>query len=226
MNIIERIDRPCEYVEVAQTALIACQYLYLWLFAGPDDAYKVYSLAILMAFEFVMVHSGLFMAAMPLKASIRLFIPLYGLFAFAFGHSMREGDYTIIILYLATVLNRMRFAFFNVSKSVKQRVVRQSMIALAVYFVLTVSVVCAESVIPSFSLGTAFSESASYTREVRAGGLFVEKPYVPICLGFLYYSVLSFFNFKTVWRERAFIKKKCTGGYTEEVTNKRQQKNK
>lgn len=55
MNIIERIDRPCEYVEVAQTALIACQYLYLWLFAGPDDAYKVYSLAILMAFEFVMV---------------------------------------------------------------------------------------------------------------------------------------------------------------------------
>ena len=77
MNIIERIDRPCEYVEVAQTALIACQYLYLWLFAGPDDAYKVYSLAILMAFEFVMVHSGLFMAAMPLKASIRLFIPLH-----------------------------------------------------------------------------------------------------------------------------------------------------
>ena len=189
MNIIERIDRPCEYVEVAQTALIACQYLYLWLFAGPDDAYKVYSLAILMAFEFVMVHSGLFMAAMPLKASIRLFIPLYGLFAF--GHSMREGDYTIVILYLATVLNRMRFAFFNVSKSVKQRVVKQSMIALAVYFVLTVSVVCAESVIPSFSLGAAFSESASYTREVRAGGLFVEKPYVPICLGFLYYSVLS-----------------------------------
>lgn len=183
MNIIERIDRPCEYVEVAQTALIACQYLYLWLFAGPDDAYKVYSLAILMAFEFVMVHSGLFMAAMPLKASIRLFIPLYGLFAF--GHSMREGDYTIVILYLATVLNRMRFAFFNVSKSVKQRVVKQSMIALAVYFVLTVSVVCAESVIPSFSLGAAFSESASYTREVRAGGLFVEKPYVPICLGFL-----------------------------------------
>lgn len=156
MNIIERIDRPCEYVEVAQTALIACQYLYLWLFAGPDDAYKVYSLAILMAFEFVMVHSGFFMAAMPLKASIRLFIPLYGLFAFAVGYSMREGDYTIIILYLATVLNRMRFAFFNVSKSVKQRVVRQSMIALAVYFVLTVSVVCAESVIPSFSLGAAF----------------------------------------------------------------------
>ena len=26
MNIIERIDRPCEYVEVAQTALIACRF--------------------------------------------------------------------------------------------------------------------------------------------------------------------------------------------------------
>lgn len=91
MNIIERIDRPCEYVEVAQTALIACQYLYLWLFAGPDDAYKVYSLAILMAFEFVMVHSGLFMAAMPLKASIRLFIPLYGLLHLHLGIQCGRG---------------------------------------------------------------------------------------------------------------------------------------
>jgi len=91
MNIIERIDRPCEYVEVAQTALIACQYLYLWLFAGPDDAYKVYSLAILMAFEFVMVHSGLFMAAMSLKASIRLFIPLYGLLHLHLGIQCGRG---------------------------------------------------------------------------------------------------------------------------------------
>lgn len=31
MNIIERIDRPCEYVEVAQTALIACQYLLIFM---------------------------------------------------------------------------------------------------------------------------------------------------------------------------------------------------
>ena len=132
MNIIERIDRPCEYVEVAQTALIACQYLYLWLFAGPDDAYKVYSLAILMAFEFVMVHSGLFYGSYAAQGfNTAVYSVVWAFLHLHLGHSMREGDYTIIILYLATVLNRMRFAFFNVSKSVKQRVVRQSMIALA-----------------------------------------------------------------------------------------------
>lgn len=171
--------------------MIVADFRYLWLFAGPDDAYKVYSLAILMAFEFVMVHSGflwqLCRSRLQYGCLFRCMDFLHSQLGIQCG-----GDYTIIILYLATVLNRMRFAFFNVSKSVKQRVVKQSMIALAVYFVLTVSVVCAESVIPSFSLGAAFSESASYTREVRAGGLFVEKPYVPICLGFLYYSVLSF----------------------------------
>lgn len=91
MNIIERIDRPCEYVEVAQTALIACQYLYLWLFAGPDDAYKVYSLAILMAFEFVMVHSGLFMAAMPLKASIRCLFRCMGFLHLHLGIQCGRG---------------------------------------------------------------------------------------------------------------------------------------
>lgn len=110
MNIIERIDRPCEYVEVAQTALIACQYLYLWLFAGPDDAYKVYSLAILMAFEFVMVHSGLYgsYAAQGFNTAVYSVVWAFCICIWAFNAG---GDYTIIILYLATVLNRMRFAF-------------------------------------------------------------------------------------------------------------------
>lgn len=108
MNIIERIDRPCEYVEVAQTALIACQYLYLWLFAGPDDAYKVYSLAILMAFEFVMVHSGLLWQLCRSRLQYGCLFRCMGFCIWAFNAG---GDYTIVILYLATVLNRMRFAF-------------------------------------------------------------------------------------------------------------------
>lgn len=110
MNIIERIDRPCEYVEVAQTALIACQYLYLWLFAGPDDAYKVYSLAILMAFEFVMVHSGLLWQLCRSRLQYGCLFRCMG-FCICIWAFNAGGDYTIIILYLATVLNRMRFAF-------------------------------------------------------------------------------------------------------------------
>lgn len=197
MNLIERIDKPCEYISVAQTGVIALQYLYLWLFAGSDDAYRVYSMATLMAFEFVMIHSGIIMAAVPRKYSILIFFPIYGLFAYAFHLMMREGDYTVMIIYLTTVLNRMRFAFFNVSKGMKMRSVMISFIAASCYLLMMMVIAAGKDIIPAFALGESLTSSVVY-REAAAGtgGLFTDKPCTAICLGFLYYSLLSYVNYR------------------------------
>lgn len=197
MNTIERINKSCEYIGVAQTGIIAFQFLYLWLFAGVEEAYQVYAMAILMAFEFIMVHSGVFMSVMPKKYSLFVFFPLYGLFAYAFDQMMGESDYTVIIIYLTTVLNRMRFAFFNASKEMKNEQVFMSVIAVIGYFFLLVGVVLVGKLVPEFALGDSFTASEVY-REVSAksGGLFIDKPSLPICLGFLYYSFLSYVNYR------------------------------
>ena len=56
MNIIERIDRPCEYVEVAADSL-DCLPIPIFMVVSPDRMMPIryIQLATLMAFEFVMV---------------------------------------------------------------------------------------------------------------------------------------------------------------------------
>lgn len=199
MNLIERIDKPCEYIGVVQTGVIALQYLYIWLFGGSDDAYRVYAMATLMAFEFIMVHSGIIMSAVPRKYSVLVFFPFYGLFAYAFHQMMREGDYTVMIIYLTVVLNRMRFAFFNVGREIKLRSVMISFIAASCYLLIMTVVAAVQDFIPAFALGESLTSSVAY-REAAAGtgGLFTEKPCTAICFGFLYYSLLSYVNYRIV----------------------------
>lgn len=198
VNITKRIDLPCEYIGIAQTGLIALQYLYLWLFADTEDAYKVYSMAILMGFEFIMLHSGVFMATVPRKYSILVFFPVYGLFAYAFHRMMREGDNVIMVIYLTTVLNRMRFAFFNADQEMKNRAGMLSIIAITGYFFLLLAVVIGSSFVPAFALGQSFTSSDVYREVATSGGVFTDKPYTAICLGFLYYSMLSYVNYRMV----------------------------
>lgn len=203
----KRIDKLFEYTGIAQTLFIAWQYLYLWLFAQPDDAYKVYSFAILIAFEFIMVHSGVFMAALSKKYSILLFCPLYGLFAWGFNRMLDGKDQTILIIYLLTILNRMRFAFFDASKTVKSRTIALSIMAVFIYFGLLFVVVLGSSIIPAFALGTSFSQSEAYQSVSQVGGLFMDKPYTAISLGFMYYSLLSYTNYKMIRNKALFLPK-------------------
>jgi len=119
MNIIEKYDKPFEYAGIFMSLLIAYQFLMVWLSPDASDSSKISSMAGLMAFEFVMVHSGVFMAVMPKKISLFILIPFYGLFALAFTASIGNTD--ILIIYLIVVFNRMRFAFSDVSSHIKNR---------------------------------------------------------------------------------------------------------
>lgn len=205
MSFFQRIDRICEYIGVLQTLFIAGYFLFLWLFATEADAYVVYSMAILMGFEFIMVHSGVIMTFLSKTYSILLFFPFYGLFAWGFNKMLDDGDNTVMILYLTTVLNRMRFAFFNADENMKNRAVMTSVISVMIYFFLLFLVCFGSSLVPHFSLGESFTNSAAYAAVQKVGGMFPEEPYVPICLGFLYYLLLSYVSFKMI-RNPGFIK--------------------
>ena len=52
--------------------------------------------------------------------------------------------------------------------------------------------------VPEFGLNKHFLESSHYFDQVKSSGLFIEKPYVPICMGFIYYSVpVLYFIYRT-----------------------------
>ncbi len=64
ISVIERWDKPFEYFGFLNLVLMAFYYGSLWFSATPLDAYKVFKFSLLMAFEFIMVHSGVFMVAL------------------------------------------------------------------------------------------------------------------------------------------------------------------
>ncbi|GIJ96724.1 hypothetical protein CAPN001_12930 [Capnocytophaga stomatis] len=194
--VIEQFDKPLEYFSIFQYLFFAGTYLYFWIYADISDAYKVYSLAMLIIFEFIMVHSGIFMTLIPAKYSLLLFFPFYGIFALVFNLSLNLGDNQILILYLVTVFHRMRFAFFNTDKDIKNRLIVFSVLAALAYFLLTFFCLIFSPILPYFALDEFFFNSDTYQSIKKMKGAFVDTPHEAIAFGFLYYLALACINFR------------------------------
>ena len=123
---------PFSFVEYGFQAYYASVFLMVWTHPEQHPVSLINDLAILMAFEFVMVHSGVFRAVLPKKISLFVFVPLYGLFALGFNESVVNAN--ILYIYLLTVLNRMRFAFSDVSVEMRALQVGKSVAKVIFYF--------------------------------------------------------------------------------------------
>ncbi|WP_291870559.1 hypothetical protein [Maribacter sp.] len=188
MHIIEKYDRQFEYFGILINLLIAYQFYAIWSNPSIHDAGVVSTLAALMAFEFIMVHSGVFMAIMPKKISLYILFPVYGLFALAFN-AMTESN-IILISYLLVIFNRMRFAFSDVSPALKKRAMLTSVLAVLAYFFLIFAVVFSMDFIPSLGLNKDFLEISGYNAAKTSGGIFIDTPHIAICFGLIYYCIL------------------------------------
>ncbi|MEO8254178.1 MAG: hypothetical protein ABI554_07280 [Flavobacterium sp.] len=196
-NINLHRNSPFSFVEYGFQAYYAYVFLMVWTHPEQYPVSLINDLAILMAFEFIMVHSGVFMAVMPKKLSILVFFPLYGLFAYGFNESVINTN--ILYIYLLTVLNRMRFAFSNVSMEVRAVQMGKSAAKAMFYFFLIFAVCFGNGIIPKFGLTEEFLEKSHYFDTVKSSGLFIDKPYVPICMGFIYYSLpVLYFIYRTI----------------------------
>ena len=196
-NISFTRNSPFSFIEYAFQAYYATVFLMVWMHPEEYNVSLINDLAVLMAFEFIMVHSGVFMAVMPKKISLFVFFPMYGLFAYGFNHSVVNTN--IFYIYLLTVLNRMRFAFSNVSPEVRALQIGKSVAKAMFYFFLIFAVCFANGIIPKFGLTDEFLEKSHYFDTVKSSGLFIEKPYVPISMGFIYYSVpVLYFIYRTI----------------------------
>ncbi|HEU0126139.1 MAG TPA: hypothetical protein VFQ56_07530, partial [Flavobacterium sp.] len=129
--------------------------------------------------------------------SLFVFFPLYATFAYSFNESVINTN--ILYIYLLTVLNRMRFAFSNVSPEVRMTQMGKSALRAIFYFFLILGVCIANNIIPPFGLTQEYLEKSGYFQTVKSSGLFIEKPFVPICMGFIYYALpVLYFVYRTI----------------------------
>ena len=202
MKIIEKFDRQFEYASILMNVFIAFQFFLLWMHPQISDVDKIATLSALMLFEFVMVHSGVFMAVMPKKLSLYILIPFYGVFAWAFNHMV--DDNLILIAYAMVILNRMRFAFSDVSKEIRNRAILRSVLSALIYFLLFFPAVLASAYIPKFGLNEAFIQASGYGISNNTGGIFVEFPHASMAFGVAYYCLLAIM-------ESRFLKRNFVG---------------
>lgn len=183
-----------QWLNLVFYALLAFEMLRLWIAPGPGDAARIYTLTILMAFEFVMVHSGVFMAVMPRRWSMLIFVPFYGLFALAFTAS--AGNLSILFIYLAVVAVRARHAFSDASDEVRARTVATSVAAAGIYFACVFVFAMGAGLVPAFGLTGDYLDASGYRDLMTAEGIFPEMPQVPLAMGAVYYLLLAYAEFR------------------------------
>ena len=197
-SILEKIEPSFELVDVVMMGFMAYQYFKLWIDPQYGDAEKIFQMAGLMGFEFIMVHSGVFMAVMPRKVSLLIFVPAYGLFAWAFNDIIGGGN-LVAYIYLIAVFNRMRFAFFNVNEELKNKQILRSVFAVLTYFFLLLGVAFGSKLIPEFGLNDVNLSFIGYDEAKTHGGLFLDEPQTAICLGSIYYLILALYSLPSRW---------------------------
>ncbi len=186
--------RLAEWVNIVFYSILVFEMLRLWFAPGPQDVGRILTLAMLMVFEFVLVHSGLFMAVFPRRISLILLIPFYGLFAIVFNFIV-PGN-AILFLYLAVIFVRMRFAFSNPTRAEKTKTLIVTICAAFLYFVLVFIFAFGANFIPDFGLNQDFLQSNAYFNLSDAGGIFVEQPHIPLAMGSVYFTLLALLEVK------------------------------
>lgn len=101
MQILNRFDRFLDYLGVLLAAILSFMYFYMWLFAQPNDIGLVYSLAILLVFEFFTIHSSILLMITPRKLVIGAFVILFGIFITTLYFTMPpESTLISLLLYI------------------------------------------------------------------------------------------------------------------------------
>lgn len=201
LNILEKYNNQFEYAAILMNVFIAYQFFTLWTNPHLFGTERIFTLAILMAFEFIMVHSGVFMAVMPKKISLFILFPIYGLFALAFNAAI--NDHIILITYLLVIFNRMRFAFSDVSNSIRKQAIFKSVLAALTYFAFIFLFAIGADYVPELGLTKNALAQLNYPGDVTTSGLFVDMPQVAIGFGCTYYCVLAIIEAFSLRKSRA-----------------------
>jgi hypothetical protein len=174
------------FVSTLFNGYLLYQYLHLWFSINPDPII-VETLAVLICFEFIMVHSAVFMAVFQKKLSILFFVLVYALFAYEFNKMLPLQDNKIMIAYFTVVL-QMRFAFYNISEKQHDKLLGFSGLAAIIYILSIGFCIVFSNFLPKLICTNAFLNENNF----HHNGFDLSKHSTLITTGSIYYSLLIF----------------------------------
>ncbi len=176
------------YLELFQYGIYAIIYLIAWVNPSTFSPEFILTLVLLIVFEFVMVHSGLFMSLG--KYAPLVFLPFYSIFAFAFN--VIVPDNTILYLYTFTIINRLLLGFNINNRKGDHPMIRAFFRCFVSYFPVFIGSILFSSIIPDFGLTTEMQSFINDSADHKSQGNITMK--MMITCGFFYYLMLPFWE--------------------------------
>lgn len=163
--------------------------LSVWFFPEYYDVALIYNLTLILIFEFILVHSGVFMSITRNIKVLIFFALLYGLFAFAINFAVLGDSPLILYLYSFTVLNRMIYGLSSRTDKERQENMGYSVL-MAMNFMFCICLVLMMSwLVPYGGLTPEYLNAIDYYNLIPSGGEFPEKPHIAFAFGVLYFGL-------------------------------------
>ncbi len=207
MNL-HAIWRIFAWTNIVIYALLVYEMWRLWTVPTPADLPRITTFALLMGFEFILVHSAVFMIVFPRKVSVFFLIPVYGVVALMLNSGTDNN--VILYLYLGLLFTRLRYLFGGADAEHRSKVLKTSIIAGFIYLFSVAVIALGETSLPEKGLNKVFLTANNYYETLTVHGIFTENPHLPIIMGIVYFSMLIGVELFTSAR-RFYLDKKNEG---------------
>ncbi len=199
-----RYGRIFDGITILIYAALVWEMWRIWNVPTIEDFPRLQTLALLMGFEFILVHSALFMAVAPRNLAIVFLLLVYGIMALMLNTGAENN--IILYLYLGVMFTRLRFMFTQSTVEQRAHHLKISIIAGFIYVFSIAVIAIGEQSLPSKGLTESFLTREGYFDTLEVFGIFTEQPHLPLIMGMVYFSLLITLNlvlmFKTVVKDR------------------------
>lgn len=171
------------------------QFLYIafiitaWWYPELFKVQTIYNLTVIFIFEFVLVHSGLFMAVLARTKLIFLFIPAYAVFAFMFNSFVMGDENIILWLYAVIIANRLIGSYQIKSRNAWNRNIRDSAYMTINFLFCIFLIAIIRFIVPYGGLTPEYLDEVNYLRLIPSHSEYFNAPHVGMALGTLLYGI-------------------------------------
>lgn len=192
----------------------ATQLLYIafiitvWWFPEHFSVQTIYNLTVLFLFEFILVHSGVFMAAFARTKLVFALIPFYGIFALIIN-SMIIGDENLIIwLYAVIVANRIISGYQVKTKEEMGKNLFYSALLVLNFMLCLFSVMIFKFLVPYGGLTPQYLNEINYLYLIPQHSDYFNVPHIGMAYGTLFYGIplacIAYINISSIYKRIMF----------------------
>lgn len=192
----------------------ATQLLYIafiitvWWFPEHFSVQTIYNLTVLFLFEFILVHSGVFMAAFARTKLVFALIPFYGIFALIIN-SMIMGDENLIIwLYAVIVANRIISGYQVKTKEEMGKNLFYSALLVLNFMLCLFSVMIFKFLVPYGGLTPQYLNEINYLYLIPQHSDYFNVPHIGMAYGTLFYGIplacIAYINISSIYKRIMF----------------------